>query len=85
MKMRLRRIAPDEIEPGRTMKGQTLIEADLTDQIDNMEGVSVTRLDTGEVLVTMISDDNFNHILQRTLLLQFTVNDSGQAKARPQD
>ena len=85
LKMRLRRIAPDELKLGRTMQGETLIEADLADQIDNMEGLSVTRLKTGEVLVTMISDDNFNHILQRTMLLQFTINGSGQAKARPQD
>ncbi|HVX36459.1 MAG TPA: esterase-like activity of phytase family protein [Hyphomicrobium sp.] len=85
VKMRLRRIAPGDVKPGRTMEGETLIEADLADQIDNMEGLSVTRLKTGEVLVTMISDDNFNHVLQRTMLLQFTVNGSGQAKARPQE
>lgn len=85
VKMRLRRIAPDDVKPGRTMEGETLIEADLADQIDNMEGLSVTRLKTGEVLVTMISDDNFNHVLQRTMLLQFTINGSGQAKARPQE
>jgi hypothetical protein len=52
------------------------MEADLNDQIDNMEGLSVTRLKSGEVLVSLISDDNFNHFLQRTLFLQFTVNDS---------
>ena len=85
VKMRLRRIAPEDVKPGNTMQGETLIEADLNAQIDNMEGLSVTRLETGEVLVTMISDDNFNHILQRTLLLQFTVNDGPHAKARPQD
>lgn len=85
VKMRLRRISPDELKPGRVIEGETLIEADLTAEIDNMEGLSVTRLETGEVLVTMLSDDNFNHILQRTILLQFTVNDRGQAKARPQD
>jgi hypothetical protein len=33
----------------------------------------------------MISDDNYNHAFQRTILLQFVVKDSGQAKARPQD
>lgn len=85
LKIRLRRIAPNEVKPGRTMAGETLLEADLTAQIDNMEGLSVTRLPSGQVLVTMMSDDNYNHLLQRTLLLQFTVNDSGQAKARPQE
>ena len=85
VKMRLRRISPDQLKPGRVIEGETLIEADLTAQIDNMEDLSVSRLDSGEVLVTMMSDDNFNHILQRTILLQFTINDRGQAKARPQD
>jgi hypothetical protein len=74
LKMRLRRIAPAELRPGGTAIGETLMEADLNDQIDNMEGLSVTRLKSGEILVSMISDDNFNHFLQRTLLLQFTVN-----------
>ena len=39
----------------------------------------------GETVVTLISDDNFNHILQRTLLLQFSVSDTGidSAAARP--
>ena len=81
--MLLIRIAADEVRPGRTMRGETLIEADLSDQIDNMEGLTVTRTRTGEVLVTMISDDNFNHLLQRTMLLQISVKDGGQAKARP--
>lgn len=85
VKMRLRRIAPDELAPDHTSVGEILIEADLNDQIDNMEGLAVTRLKTGETLVTMISDDNFNHLLQRTLLLQFVLKDSEQAKARPPD
>jgi hypothetical protein len=85
VKMRLVRVAPDALRAGRTIEGETLIEADLNDEIDNMEGLSVTRLKSGEVLVTMISDDNFNTFLQRTLLLQFTVDDTGQAKARPQN
>lgn len=85
VKMRLRRLAPDDLKPGRTMAGETLLEADLTSQIDNMEALSATRLGTGEVLITMMSDDNFNHLLQRTILLQFTVNSRAQAKARPQD
>ncbi|MBA2126007.1 hypothetical protein DLM45_07190 [Hyphomicrobium methylovorum] len=83
VKMRLRRIPAGDVTPGRTMQGEILLEADLKSQIDNMEGLAVTRLKTGEVLVTMISDDNFSHLIQRTLLLQFTVNEAGHAKARP--
>lgn len=82
VKMRLRRLSPDEVRPGVTAEGETLIEADLSDEIDNMEGLAVTRLKSGEVLITMISDDNFNHVLQRTVLLQFAIRDRDQAKAR---
>lgn len=85
VKMRLRRIAPGDVKPGKTMKGEILLEANLNNQIDNMEGLAATRLENGDVLITMISDDNFNHMLQRTLLLQFSVNDAAHAKARPQE
>jgi hypothetical protein len=85
LKTRLRRIAHGELQPGRTAVGETLLEADLNDEIDNMEGLAATRLKDGSVLITMISDDNFSHMLQRTVLLQFIVRDGGQAKARPQD
>ncbi|HET6391116.1 esterase-like activity of phytase family protein [Hyphomicrobium sp.] len=83
LKVRLRRVAPEDLAPDQTSEGEILLEADLNDQIDNMEGLSVTRLETGEILITMISDDNFNHLLQRTLLLQFVTKESRQAKARP--
>jgi len=85
VKMRLRRITRDELKPGRTVTGDTLVEADMAHQIDNMEGLSITRAKTGAVLVTMISDDNMNRNLQRTLLLQFTFNDTGEQRARLQD
>jgi len=47
--------------------------------------LAATRLKDGSVLITMISDDNFSPVLQRTVLLQFVVKDGRQAKARPQD
>lgn len=82
VKMRLLRIAPDALAPGRTIDGETLVEADMADNIDNMEGLAATRLQSGGVLLTMISDDNFNHVIQRTVLLQFLLKDTKQAKAR---
>jgi hypothetical protein len=78
-------LAPGALQPGSTAVGETLLEADLNDEIDNMEGLAATRLKDGSVLITMISDDNFSHVLQRTVLLQFVVKDGRQAKARPQD
>lgn len=82
VKIRLVRVAPDALAPGRTIDGETLIEADMADNIDNMEGLAATRLKSGGVLLTMISDDNFNHVIQRTVLLQFLLPESRQAKAR---
>jgi hypothetical protein len=69
--IRIRRIAIAAIRPGSLVDGPTVFEADLGQQIDNMEGIAVHRSGTDTVL-TMISDDNFSPI-QRTLLLQFTL------------
>lgn len=82
VKMRLLRVPADSLGADRTIEGETLIEADMNDNIDNMEGLAATRLATGEVMLTMISDDNFNHLLQRTVMLQFLLKPSTQAKAR---
>jgi hypothetical protein len=69
--IRIRRIAVTDIRPGALVDGPVLFEADLGQQIDNMEGISVHR-SGGEIVLTLISDDNFSPI-QRTLLLQFTL------------
>ena len=70
--VRMRRIALAEIKPGALVDGPVLFEADLGYEIDNMEGLSVHRSASGETVLTLISDDNFS-LLQRTLLLQFTL------------
>jgi hypothetical protein len=70
--VRMRRIALAEIKPGATVDGPVLLDADLGYEIDNMEGLSVHRIPDGEIVLTLISDDNFS-ALQRTLLLQFTL------------
>ena len=69
--IRIRRIAVADIRPGALVDGPSLFEADLGQQIDNMEGISVHR-SGGDFVLTLISDDNFSPI-QRTLLLQFTL------------
>jgi hypothetical protein len=83
VKMRIRRIEADALRPEATLDGEVLIEADLEDQIDNMEGLDVTRMPGGDIVLTVISDDNFNRLLQRNLLLQFALRRSNTAKARP--
>jgi hypothetical protein len=73
VKMRLRHVPAGEIAPGARITGRTLIEADSSFDIDNMEGLSVHRGAGGETILSLISDDNFNHFLQRTVFLQFTL------------
>jgi hypothetical protein len=70
--IRIRRVALADIKAGALVDGAVLIEADLRYEIDNMEGLSVHRNAGGEIVLTLISDDNFS-IMQRTLLLQFTL------------
>jgi hypothetical protein len=80
VRMRLRRIAAAGIEPGATLDGEILIEADMGREIDNMEGLAVREGPRGETLVTMISDDNFNSFLQRTVLLEFALDSGASVK-----
>jgi hypothetical protein len=79
VKMRLRRIAADAVRPGATLDGEILLEADLSRQIDNMEGLAVHRDADGGTVLTVISDNNFNTFLQRNLLLQFVLTDDRRA------
>jgi hypothetical protein len=69
--VRLRRIPIAAIKPGALVDGPVLLEADLGQQVDNMEGIGVHRAG-GDTVLTLISDDNFSP-LQRTLLLQFSL------------
>src|SRR5262249_34157846 len=70
--MRIRRVPLAQIKPGALIDGPELIFADMSYQVDNMEGIAVHRSATGELIVTLISDDNFSPI-QRNMLLQFTL------------
>jgi hypothetical protein len=70
--VRMRRIALGAIKPDVLVDGPVLFEADLGYEIDNLEGLSVHRNGGGEIVLTLVSDDNFS-VLQRTLLLQFTL------------
>jgi hypothetical protein len=73
--MRLRQVAIGSIAPGALVDGTDLLFADGATQIDNMEGLSVHTDAAGGVVLTLISDDNFNHFLQRTVLMQFRLVD----------
>jgi hypothetical protein len=79
VKMRLRLIKAVDVRPAALLGGEVLFEADSGYEIDNMEGVAIHRGPNGETVLTLISDDNFNHLLQRTLLLQFELAANAQA------
>jgi hypothetical protein len=68
--MRLRRVKATAIQPEATVDGEVLLVADKSYHVDNMEGLSIHRNAVGEIIFTMVSDDNFS-VAQRTLLLQF--------------
>jgi hypothetical protein len=70
--VRIRSVPLAMVKPGALVDGPELIFADMGQQIDNMEGLSVHRDSSGALVLTLISDDNFSP-LQRTLLLQFTL------------
>lgn len=72
-KMRLRRFTASEIAASAPMRGEVLLTAGPREEIDNMEGLAVHQAPSGETVVTMISDDNFNYRLQRNVLLQFAL------------
>lgn len=70
--IRIRSIPLKSIAPGALVDGPALFAADLGHEIDNMEGIDAHVTSEGETVLTLISDDNFS-MLQRTLLLQFTL------------
>lgn len=72
--IRIRRIALASLKRGATVDGPVIFEADLGNEVDNMEGIDAHLTPEGETVLTLVSDDNFS-MLQRTLLLQFTLKD----------
>ena len=65
--------------------GVTLLDVGAdTHEIDNMEGLAVHTDATGTVVLTLVSDDNFNSYLQRSVLLQFALTEPPMAP-RPRE
>ena len=72
--IRIRRIPGASIARDAVIDGPTIFDVDLGYEVDNMEGIDVHVTPDGETVLTMVSDDNFS-MIQRTLLLQFTLVD----------
>ncbi len=70
--IRIRRIPLTSVMPGAIVDGPSIFNADLGEEIDNMEGIDAHVTEEGDTVLTMVSDDNFS-LIQRTLLLQFTL------------
>jgi hypothetical protein len=70
--IRIRRIALASVTQGAVLDGPSIFDADLGNEVDNMEGIDAHVTPEGATVLTMVSDDNFS-LLQRTLLLQFTL------------
>lgn len=70
--IRIRAVPLSRVAPGAVLDGPALLFADMAQQIDNFEGLSVHRAPDGATVLTLISDDNFS-ALQRTVLLQFAL------------
>ena len=69
---RIRRIALASIAPGAVIDGPSIFDADLGNEIDNMEGIDAHVTPEGDTVLTLVSDDNFS-LIQRNLLMQFTL------------
>jgi hypothetical protein len=70
--IRIRRIPLASVAPGAVVDGPSIFDADLNLEIDNMEGIDAHVTGEGDTVLTLVSDDNFS-MIQRTLLLQFTL------------
>ncbi len=70
--MAIRLIKAETLKKGATVDGRVLIEAAAPAQlVDNMEGLNAHRLSNGDLVFSLMSDDNYNRDLQRTVLFQF--------------
>jgi hypothetical protein len=69
----VREIDRADIKPGARLDGREIAQFTMRENIDNMEGLSLRRDANGRTFLYMISDDNYNHAIQRTVLLMFEV------------
>ncbi|WP_370676563.1 esterase-like activity of phytase family protein [Pleomorphomonas sp. PLEO] len=70
VRCRIRAFRLSDIRPGALIDGDVLFEASMSEEIDNMEGLSVWKMASGETRISLISDDN-HAFIERTLYLEF--------------
>lgn len=69
----VREIDAADVKPGATLEGKEIARFSMRQSIDNMEGLALRRGADGKTFLYMISDDNYNHLMQRTLLEMFEI------------
>lgn len=72
----VRRVVASTVKPGARLDGEEIARFTMHENIDNMEGLALRRTSDGKTLLYVISDDNYNVLLQRTVLLMFEVTNS---------
>lgn len=60
------------LRPGAVLEGREIARLDGNLTVDNMEALSITR-EGARTIVWIASDDNFNPLFQRTLLMKFVL------------
>nr|WP_316656531.1 esterase-like activity of phytase family protein [uncultured Gellertiella sp.] len=68
--VRIIRVKAGDIRPGAVVDGETILDADLGEQIDNLEGIDAIAAADGSTHLVLVSDDNHS-LLQRSLMLEF--------------
>ena len=77
--MAIRLIKATDLKKGEVVDARVLMEAAApAELVDNMEGLSAHRLENGDLVFSLISDDNYNRELQRTVFYQFAWPASAQ-------
>ena len=71
---RLTRLRAGDLKPGARLEPQEVARLERPLTLDNFEGLAVSRAPDGGTLVWLLTDNNFNTLLQRTLLLQFRLD-----------
>jgi len=74
---RLTLVRGQHIQPGAKLMGEELLRLQYPLDVDNFEGVAVQEDPIKGTIIYIVSDDNY-HALQRTLLLQFRLNKTGE-------
>ena len=69
----LKLVRAEKIQPGAILIGEELIKLEYPLEVDNFEGVAIQEDPRSGTIIYLVSDDNY-HSLQRTLLLQFRLN-----------